>query len=130
MLNRTQGGSNTCVNPINWRDTNGDGLVTIPEDIPPGDARIIPVFVTPFGSFNGSGNAVVLITNFASFYVTGSARTAAAREIRAPAPILSRPSPAAGSSAISSITSTRSTRAAAALRDFNSFGTCVAVLTQ
>jgi Putative Flp pilus-assembly TadE/G-like len=71
MLDRTQGGSNTCINPIHWSDSDGDGKVTIPEDIPIGDPRIIPVFVTPFGSFGGSGNGVIPITNFASFYVTG-----------------------------------------------------------
>ena len=37
----------------------------------PGDPRIVQVFLTPFGSFNGSGNTTVPVTNFATFYVTG-----------------------------------------------------------
>jgi hypothetical protein len=37
----------------------------------PGDPRIIQVFLTPFGSFNGSGSNTVPVTNFATFYVTG-----------------------------------------------------------
>lgn len=36
------------------------------------DPRIVPVFLTPFGSFSGSGgNETVPVTNFATFYVTG-----------------------------------------------------------
>jgi hypothetical protein len=37
----------------------------------PADPRIVQVFMTPYGSFSGSGNATVPITNFATFYVTG-----------------------------------------------------------
>lgn len=49
-----------CVNPNNWGD------------FPPGDPRILPVFITPFGSFGGSGaDETVPVTNFAIFYVTG-----------------------------------------------------------
>jgi hypothetical protein len=35
------------------------------------DRRIVPVFLTPFGSFKGSGTDVVPITGFATFYITG-----------------------------------------------------------
>jgi hypothetical protein len=35
------------------------------------DPRIIEVFLTPFGSFNGSGSTTVPVTDFATFYVTG-----------------------------------------------------------
>lgn len=35
------------------------------------DPRIVPVFLTAFGSFGGSGNNTVPVTNFATFYVTG-----------------------------------------------------------
>jgi Putative Flp pilus-assembly TadE/G-like len=36
------------------------------------DPRIVPVFLTPFGSFSGSGSSeTVPVTNFATFYVTG-----------------------------------------------------------
>jgi Putative Flp pilus-assembly TadE/G-like len=38
---------------------------------PPNDPRIIEVFLTPFGSFDGSGSTTVPVTDFATFYVTG-----------------------------------------------------------
>jgi Flp pilus assembly protein TadG len=37
----------------------------------PNDPRIIPVFVVPYGSFQGSGNASFPVQDFAFFYVTG-----------------------------------------------------------
>ena len=36
-----------------------------------GDPRIVQLFLTPFGSFNGSGNGSVPVIGFATFYVTG-----------------------------------------------------------
>jgi Flp pilus assembly protein TadG len=36
-----------------------------------GDPRIIHVFLTPFGSFSGSGSTTVPVVNFATFYLTG-----------------------------------------------------------
>ena len=40
--------------------------------VPVGDRRRIPVFMVPFGSFDGSGsNVTVPVTGFAVFYVTG-----------------------------------------------------------
>ena len=77
MMCRTQGHcytGNTCTNPIHWADSNGDGKVTVPEDIAPGDPRLMSVFVTAFGAFSGNGTQVIPITNFASFYVTGWSR--------------------------------------------------------
>jgi hypothetical protein len=131
MLDRTQGGSNSCINPINWKDVNGDGLVTIPEDIPAGDPRIIPVFVTPFGSFSGSGNGVIPITNFATFYVTGFSKNGGGQG-----------DPCTGADPVPTKTGgwivghfikyvdTINTGGGGASCDFNAFGTCVAVLTQ
>jgi hypothetical protein len=131
MLDRTQGGSNSCINPIRWRDANGDGLVTIPEDIPTGDPRIIPVFVTPFGSFNGSGNAVVPITNFASFYVTGFSKNGGGQGDPCPG---ADPVPTKSGGWIVGhfikYVDTINTGGGGAACDFNAFGTCVAVLTQ
>jgi hypothetical protein len=40
-------------------------------NLPAGDPRIIHVFLTPFGSFSGSGSTTVPVTNFATFYLTG-----------------------------------------------------------
>ena len=131
MLDRTQGGTNTCINPINWRDVNGDGLVTIPEDIPAGDTRIIPVFVTPFGSFGGSGNAVIPITNFATFYVTGFSKNGGGQGDPCPG---ADPVPTKSGGWIVGhfikYVDTINSGGGGATCDFTSFGTCVAVLTQ
>jgi hypothetical protein len=62
MRERILGGSNTCTSPNNWSDF---------PDIPADDPRIVPMFLTPFGTFQGSGNEVVPVTNFGTFYVTG-----------------------------------------------------------
>jgi hypothetical protein len=62
MKDRILGGANTCTSPNNW---------SLFPNIPPGDPRIVPIFLTPFGTFMGSGNEVVPVTGFATFYVTG-----------------------------------------------------------
>ena len=54
--------ASTCTSPSNWADF---------PDIPPDDPRIVQVFLTPFGSFSGSGATTVPVTGFATFYVTG-----------------------------------------------------------
>jgi len=40
-------------------------------NLPAGDPRIVQVFLTPFGSFSGTGSNTVPVINFATFYVTG-----------------------------------------------------------
>jgi hypothetical protein len=131
MLQRIHGGVNSCVNPINWKDVNGDGLVTIPDDIPPADPRIIPVFVTPFGSFGGSGNAVVPITNFATFYVTGFSKNGGGQGDPCPG---ADPVPVKQGGWIVGhfikYVEAINTGGGGSSCDFTSFGTCVAVLTQ
>jgi putative Flp pilus-assembly TadE/G-like protein len=62
MKERILGGASSCTSPNNWSSF---------PNIPPEDPRIVPVFVTPFGTFTGSGNDVVPVTKFATFYVTG-----------------------------------------------------------
>ena len=101
-----------------------------------GDPRIMPVFVVPFGSFDGSGSGTVPVKDFAFFYVTGwtgngngfknPCRTDGDDPCRAPK------GTAARSSATSSSTSRTPTRAAVApMRcDPNSLGGCVAVKTK
>jgi hypothetical protein len=77
MLCRTQGkcySPRQCTSPIHWKDANGDGKITVPEDIAPGDPRLMSVFVTSFGAFSGNGTQVIPITNFGTFYVTGWSR--------------------------------------------------------
>ena len=51
-----------CTKPNNW---------SLFPDIPLGDPRIVQVFLTPFGTFQGSGNASIPVTGFATFYATG-----------------------------------------------------------
>jgi hypothetical protein len=59
MEDRILGGGNTCTAPINWPDYELD------------DPRIVPLLITPFGSFSGSGNDIVPVIDFAAFYVVG-----------------------------------------------------------
>lgn len=59
MKDRILGGSNSCTAPINWPNY----------DI--GDPRLVPLLITPFGTFSGSGNDIVPVIDFAWFYVTG-----------------------------------------------------------
>jgi hypothetical protein len=61
LKDRILGGSNTCTAPINW------GKPEFSER----DPRIIPLIITPFGSFNGSGNDIVPVIDFGAFYVMG-----------------------------------------------------------
>ena len=59
MKNRILGGANTCTAPINWPNWSI------------GDPRIVPLIITPFGSFSGTGNDIVPVIDFAAFYVVG-----------------------------------------------------------
>jgi Putative Flp pilus-assembly TadE/G-like len=51
-----------CTSPNNWSQF---------PSLPRGDKRLIQVFLTPYGSFSGSGSTTVPVTDFATFYVTG-----------------------------------------------------------
>jgi hypothetical protein len=131
MLDRTQGGTNTCINSIHWGDVNGDGKVTIPEDISPSDPRLIAVFVTPFGSFSGSGNAVIPITNFATFYVTGFSKNGGGQGDPCPGadPVPSKTGGWIVGHFIKYV-ETNGGSAGGTSCNFSGFGTCVAVLTE
>jgi hypothetical protein len=59
MKDRILGGSNSCTAPINWPNYSQD------------DPRIVPLIITPFGTFSGSGNDVVPVIDFGAFYVVG-----------------------------------------------------------
>jgi hypothetical protein len=48
-----------CTNPNHWPNYQQ------------GDPRIVQLFVTPFGSFDGQGTTTVPVTRFAAFYITG-----------------------------------------------------------
>lgn len=59
-----------CTSPNHWKEfifENG-----APTNVSPADPRVVTVFVTPYGSFAGSGAAEEFpISDFATFYVTG-----------------------------------------------------------
>jgi hypothetical protein len=59
LKQRILGGAATCTAPNHWPNYD------------PTDPRIVPVFVVPYGSFQGSGNQSFPIQDFAFFYVTG-----------------------------------------------------------
>ena len=59
MKDRILGGSNACTAPNNWPNYTQD------------DPRIVPLIITPFGTFQGSGNDIVPVIDFGAFYVVG-----------------------------------------------------------
>jgi len=59
MRDRILGGANTCTAPINWPNYSV------------GDPRLVPLIITPFGSFGGSGNDIIPVIDFGVFYVVG-----------------------------------------------------------
>ena len=54
--------ASSCTAPNNWSQF---------PNLNPQDPRIIQVFLTPYGSFDGSGSTTVPVQDFATFYVTG-----------------------------------------------------------
>jgi Flp pilus assembly protein TadG len=52
----------SCTAPNNW---------ALFPNLRKGDPRIVQVFLTPYGSFSGSGSDTVPVSDFATFYVTG-----------------------------------------------------------
>src|SRR5215210_3188714 len=52
----------TCTSPNRWSQF---------PNIDPGDPRVLNVFVTPYGAFDGSGNNTVPVIRFGTFYITG-----------------------------------------------------------
>ena len=115
MRDRILGGASTCTSPNNWSSF---------PFIPPDDPRIVPVFVTPFGTFTGSGNEVVEVTKFATFYVTGWFSSPCSGD---------DPVPDKGyvvGHFIKYIFALNNGGGSGELCDFNSFGSCIAVLTE
>src|SRR5262249_11540408 len=64
MKDRIMGGKNSCApgQANHWADY---------PDLPEGDSRIVPVFLTEFGGPYRNGKTTVPITGFAFFYITG-----------------------------------------------------------
>jgi hypothetical protein len=115
MRQRILGGASTCTSPNNWSSF---------PNIPPEDPRIVPVFVTPFGTFNGSGNEVVPVAKFATFYVTGWFSSPCSGD---------DPVPDKGyvvGHFIKYIYVLNNGGGSGELCDFGAFGSCIAVLTE
>jgi hypothetical protein len=115
MRDRINGGSPSCTSPNNW-----SSFPNLPAD----DPRIVPVFVTPFGTFTGSGNEVVPVTNFATFYVTGWFSSPCSGD---------DPVPDKGyivGHFIKYIFTLNNGGGSEELCDFTAFGSCIAVLTE
>jgi Flp pilus assembly protein TadG len=97
-------------------------------NFPPGDPRIIQVFLTPFGTFNGSGNQSFPVTGFATFYLTGYAGNGNSGDP------CSADDPAQGGFIVGHFIKYVSTlndgSTGTTTCDFSALGTCVAVLTE
>ena len=115
----------TCTAPNNWSQF---------PNIPPGDPRVLNVFITPFGSFSGSGSGVVPVTKLGTFYVTGW--TASGGGFRNPCEG-NGDDPVPGGDAgnivghfIKYIFGLNDGGGSGETCDFDSFGSCIAVLTE
>ena len=52
----------TCTAPNHWSQF---------PNLVPGDPRILNIFITPYGSFDGNGSTTVPVLKFGTFYITG-----------------------------------------------------------
>jgi hypothetical protein len=114
-----------CTSPNNWSQF---------PNIPPGDPRVLNVFITPFGSFSGTGSGVVPVTKLGTFYVTGW--TASGSGFKNPCEG-NGDDPVPGGDAgnivghfIKYIFGLNDGGGGTELCDFDSFGSCIAVLTE
>jgi hypothetical protein len=107
-----------CTSPNHWSDF---------PNLSPSDPRIVSVFLTPFGTFQGSGNGTVPVQDFATFYVTGWAGSGNGFNNPCPDPV-----PASGYIVGHFIKYVRGigSGSGSPACDPNSFGACVAVMTR
>lgn len=110
--------------PNNWVSAPG----TLPT-IPNGDRRVVPMIVTLFGGFAGSGSAYVPVTDFAVFYVTGwDGAPNSCAGINEPAPA------GAGNGSIwghfIKYTGDLGTSTGGGACDFDAFAPCITVMTR
>jgi hypothetical protein len=115
----------TCTSPNNWSQF---------PNIPPGDPRVLNVFITPFGSFSGSGSGVVPVVKLGTFYVTGW--TASGSGFKNPCEG-NGDDPVPGNDAgnivghfIKYVFGLNDGGGSGQLCNFDSFGSCIAVLTE
>jgi hypothetical protein len=114
--------ASTCTAPNNW---------SMFPNLPAGDPRIVQVFLTPYGSFGGSGSTTVPVTSFGAFYVTGwsSSGSGFANPCQGQG---DDPAPSAGyivGHFIKYVKTLNDGSGGTETCDVNDFGICVAVLT-
>ncbi len=116
---------NTCTSPNNWSSF---------PNLPPGDPRVLNVFITPFGTFSGSGQDIFPVTKFGTFYVTGW--TASGGGFNNPCqgngddPVPNGDSGNIVGHFIKYIFGLNDGGGGGELCDFGSFGSCISVLTE
>jgi hypothetical protein len=113
-------GNPTCTAPNHWSQY---------PNLPAGDPRIVPVFLTPFGTFSASGNEVVPVTDFAEFYVTGWGGNGSGNDDPCPG---ADPAPTGDIAGhfIKYVQSINNGTSGSQLCDPSAFAPCVAVMTQ
>jgi len=103
-------------------------------NLPAGDPRIVQVFLTPFGSFSGTGNTTVPVITFATFYVTGWTGQGAGFnnpcQGHGDDPVPNGDPGTIVGHFIKYIDSLNTGGGGPDLCDFNAFGNCVSVLTR
>jgi hypothetical protein len=115
----------SCTAPNNWSQF---------PNIPPGDPRVLNVFITPYGSFNGSGSGVVPVVKLGTFYVTGW--TASGSGFKNPCegngddPVTNNDAGNIVGHFIKYIFGLNNGGGGTETCDFGSFGSCIAVLTE
>ena len=123
MDDRVLAGGTCAEHPNNW---------SLFPDIPAGDTRVVPLFLTPFGTFQGSGNTVVPVQNFAHFYVTGWGRNGSGQSCTGDDTMPDGSNIPAGFIVGHFIKYVQSlnTGGGTEMCDLTGFGSCVAVLTR
>jgi hypothetical protein len=108
----------SCTSPNHWSSF---------PNLSPADPRIVSVFLTPFGTFQGSGSGTVPVQDFATFYVTGWAGSGNGFNNPCPDPV-----PASGYIVGHFIKFVKSIGSGSGSTpcDVNSFGACIAVMTR
>ena len=115
----------TCTSPNNW---------SMFPFLPLGDPRVLNVFITPFGSFGGSGSGVVPVVKLGTFYVTGW--TASGAGFKNPCqgngddPVPNNDAGNIVGHFIKYVFSNANGGGGGQTCDFNAFGSCIAVLTE
>jgi hypothetical protein len=114
-----------CTAPNNWSSF---------PDLDRNDPRLINVFLTPYGSFSGSGSTTVPVTSFGAFYVTGW--TASGGGFANPCqgqgddPVPNNDAGYIVGHFIKYVQALNNGNGGSEPCDFNEFGLCVAVLTR